>query len=403
MKFPRALKFIILFLTAMSFVFSWNNSAHAANKAFGKKDIFERFMKALPEIPPIAEEEFLKQTKLVRKKPYGEEVLEYSLRIPKDWKEREDRSSSNFILSEKLFLELNTFYGKPTIYGRSRLEIQALNVEGNLTAEQWYLKYILEGGYTTEGFESTGDNMVESLMIVMEKDFSYYLRTVIIINGSKIIMARYYVPVQLMQEQAAMQAQVLGTFKVLNKSERAEMDMKDFRFLDVAEIKYPLNWKIVASPPRSVDRMDVSLINAREIKDKYGSTRSLTTEGKIDVSLVSSSVNSSLIEEIEAYKKKIESTGMLVGERLELTDEITYGEGIDFAITEAYKGLDSSNSSSEYEFWFSVMVGGNYYYFIMLLTPSRNENFAVWAENTQNYKVMMGKFTPMVGAFLDRE
>lgn len=370
--------------------------------AAGENDIFARFKKPMPKVSAISEDEFIKTTKLIQKKPYGEDALAYSMRIDKTWREPEDRSSGNFILSEKLFQNLNVFYGKPTITGRSRIEVQALNIEGNLDAEQWYLKYILEGGYTTEGFITHDEQKVESLMVVMERDYSYYLRTLIVINGSKVIMVRYFVPVHYIQEQAAMQAQVLKSFKLLNKQKRVTEEMEAYRFLDVAEVGYPATWKVFPKPMRSADRMDVSLVSIKEVPGAYGQVAS-STEGRVDVALLSSDANPSLVMQVDKYKKEIEASGMLVGEKIETPKNFEYHETINFGLTEVYRGIDSSSKISDYEVWFTVMVGGNYFYFVTLLTPSRNESFATWANNTQNYRAMIKGFTPMVGAFLERD
>lgn len=377
------------------------SSSNAYAQAARDLDIFERFKKPMPEITLLSDEEFLDATKPIVKKPYGEEVLAYSMRIDKTWEEGIDRSSGNFVLSEKLFLELNSFLGKPTIAGRSRLEVEGLNMDGNLTAEQWYIRYILEGGFTTEGFITHNPDKIESLMVVMEKDYSYYLRTLALINGSKVIMVKYYVPIHYIQEQAVMQAMVLSSFKLTHKKARVYQEMTAYRFLDIAEFKYPPAWKVFASPVRDVDRLDVTLVNMSEISS--GQREVTSTEGKLDVTVVSSTVKNTLLEEIDEYKKRIEAEGMLIGEKLNENYDFTYAKNIDFGLTEVYKGIDSNDNLSEYEFWFTVLVGGNYYYFVMLLTPSRNEMFATWADNTQNYKIMLKEFTPMVGAFLERD
>ena len=364
-------------------------------------DIFARFRKDMPKLELLDNKKFIEETKPIKKKPYGDDSLAYSIRIPKDWIEREDKSSSNFILSEKLFLDLNVFYGRPTIMGRVRLEIEALNLEENLTVEQWYLKYILEGGYAMEGFVVHNEDLVESLMVVMEKDYSFYLRTLITINGTKIIMVKYYVPVAFIQEQAAMQQQVLSSFKLSNKKDRQLIGLESYRFLDVAEISYPETWRVFAKAMRNVDIMNASIINVKQ--DDKGNINNSSPDGKVDVTVVSSSIQSNLIDYVKEYKTSIEANGVLIGEKIKDDYPFTYDESMDFAITEVYKGIDSANNMSEYEFWSSILVGGNYYYFLMLLTPSRNENFAIWAENTQNYKIILQKFKPLAGAFLERD
>ncbi len=400
MAFGKLFKLLVVCAMGVCCMTVTIQQAHAQA---AEKDIFSRFKKAMPELPLLSDEEFIEKTKPIDKKPYNEEVLAYSMRIDKEFEEGIDRSSSNFILSEKLFLELSSYWGKPTIAGRSRLVVEALNMEGKLTAEQWYIRYILEGGFTTEGFVTHSPNKVESLMVVMEKDYSYYLRTLVMINGSKVIMVKYYVPIHYIKEQAVMQAMVLSSFKLTHLKKRVYPPMVAYRFLDIAEFKYPPNWKVYAKPVRNVDRLDVTLVNMKEVRSGKGQVMSSLTEGKLDVTVVSSAVKNTLIEEIEEYKKRIEAEGMLIGERIKEDYDFKYANNIDFALTEVYKGIDSADNLSEYEFWFTVLVGGNYYYFILLLTPSRNELFATWADNTQNYKLMLRDFKPMVGAFLERD
>lgn len=405
-KFAMPGKILIVYF-ALLFCVSLIVPQYAFAQVDNKVDIFERLKKPMPEIPLPSYDKFVDATKPVAKKPYDEDVLAYSMRIPKDWTVGEDKTSTNFVLSKKLFLELSSYYGPPTISGRSRIVIEALNMEGNLTAEQWYIKYILEGGYTTEGLVVHNTNKVESLMVVMEKDFSYYLRSLIMINGDKIIMVKYFVPMHYFKEQAVMQAMAISSFQMNHPMKRQYGETSFYRFLDIAEIKYPSDWKVYAKPVRNLERLKVTVLNTRKIGNNYNPETkkmgTMATEGKLDVTIISSAVNNTLIEEITEYKEQIESEGMLIGERLSEDYNFTYSDKIDFALTEVYQGLDSADNLSEYEFWFTVLVGGNYYYFIMLLTPSRNDMFGIWAENIENYKLIVSNFKPMVGAFLDRD
>ncbi len=377
----------------------------AQNEA--QQSIVDRFKKPMPELPLPEYSRFVEVTRPVAKKPYDEDVLAYSLRVPKEWEEGINKTSANFVLSGKLFLELSSYYGPPTISGRSRVVIEAINMEGNLTAEQWYIKYILEGGYTTEGMIVHDSNKVESLIVVMEGDYSYYLRSLITINGDKIIMVKYYVPVEYFQAQAVMQAMVISSFKITNPMEREFEEMFPYRFLDIAEIKYPTGWKIYTKPLRNTERLRATILNmsgaAPEDPNEPKKRGRTETKGKLDVIITSSSVKNTLIEEIAKYKEQIEGEGMMIGSRIPEDYEFKYSDKIDFAVTEVYKGLDSADSMSEYEFWFTVMVGGNYYYFIMLLTPSRDEMFGTWAENVENYKLIVSNLRPLVGAFLERD
>ena len=375
-------------------------NAYAARK----KDIFERFEKPIPEIPRIEDAEFIKLTNPVRKNPYGDDDLAYTLRISKDWKEMGDRGSSNFVLNKKLFLDLNTFYGKPMPTGRSRLEIQAINMQENLTVEQWYLQYILESGFTTEGLVVHDENDVESLMVMMEQDTPFYVRSRIFLNGSKVIMARYFVPVTRISDEAQMQMHVLESFSLTTKKPRPPVEMEIYRFLDIAELHHPKGWQVYTKPIKSVDQLDATVVNVKEVNVATGGIKSSSaTEAKLDISLVAASHTATLVDEVDRYKKKIELNGVLVGQKLDTDYEFEYHDSVDFALTEIYEGIDSGNNLSEHEFWFTIIVAGNYYNFLMLLTPSRNERFGVWARNTQNYKEIIKQFKPMAGAFLERD
>ena len=234
--------------------------------------------------------------------------------------------------------------------------------------------------------------MLSLLWFIGEGETSYYVRSRYMLNGSKMITVRYYVPVSFINDEAGMQAQVLQSLDLTNKIDRKPEPVETYRFLDVAEVSYPQGWEARAERLRRVDRMNVTLLNVRQIEMASRSANqrlfSKATETKIDVDIIAASAKKSLLDEVDNYKKQIERSGMLIGDKLREDYEFSYSENIDFAVTEVYEGVNSSNNLSEFEFWFTVMVGGNYYYFIMMLTTSRNERFELWAENTQHYKAL---------------
>lgn len=364
---------------------------------------FDRFKKEMPKLELMEEKDFFGITRPVKGQPYGDPALAYTMRIPDGWTKADDIGSSNFILSKNLFIDIASYYGSPTIHGRSRVDVQALEFESNITAEQWYINFVVDGGYTLEGMKTHHQDKIESLMIVSEKGYTYYVRTLALINGTKIITVKYYIPSKFIKEKAGLQEQVLSTFKLLENVPRVESKTKKYRFLDIAELDYPEQWTAVAAPMRSIDVLDVNFINYAS-KGAKGKAGLAATNGRLFVSVISSVTSPSLIEELSVFKKKIEALGVHIGEKIDLAGvKFTYSDLMEFHITEAYNGLGSSESVIGYEFWFTVMVSGNYYYLIMLVTPSRDEYFKIWAENTQNYQAIIRKFRPLTGAFLERQ
>ncbi len=367
----------------------------------GVSDGIERFKKPMPPVDLMPEQQFLDMTQEHKTVPYGDKSLGYSIRWPKDWVAGEDKGSSNFELNTKLFTSINIWYSPPRMGGRSRIEVKAVDLAFQLTAEQWFLQNVLESGQTLEGFLVHNENKVEALMIIMEDDTSYYVRTVTILNGKRVLQAQFFVPMFFWNDERALQAQCLSSFSITYPTESVIENMLAFQFLDVAEVKYPESWKVRSKPLTSVERMNVKFLNIRETKNKIGRVDE-SIEGQVDATLVSTQTSSSLIKEIEQYKKTLEGTGMLLGKKIENKEDFDYSKNFSFALTEVYEGIDSTNDSMEYELWVSVMVSGGYYYFVSLLTPSRNETYFIWARNTQTYKQIINGTIPSAGGFLDK-
>ena len=373
--------------------------SHAAS-ARQDQDVFKQIKKPMPKMAPLSEADFISATKQVNKVPHGDRALAYSMRIEKDWTEGRGGASMNFLLSEKIFLELDTYVGRPTISGRSRIEIEAMNVEDNLSAEQWYISYLTEDGLTPEAFVTHSDNKVESLMVVMERDYSYYLRTLVVINGSKVIMVKYYVPIHYFQQQGPIQAKILESFKVTHPQKPEEQEMLLHKFLDVAELYYPQGWEVFIKPR---ERMELTLAKVINVKGQFGQSVGKKTEGRLYVMVEMADGYTTLSEDLKSYKEKIEIQGMLFGKKLEEDYDFKYAGNMKSPITEVYEGVDSNNTQVEYELWVTAMRGGEYNHFILLMTPSRNEMFRVWAGNTQAYKKVLENYRLSSGAFFRRD
>lgn len=401
MKSFTAYKSLVLVLVLALILQASGLASAAAIPKAGPTDGIERFKKPMPPVDLLPEQQFLEMTQEHSAVPYGDKSLAYSLRWPKTWSAGEEKSSSNFELNTKLFTSINIWYSPPRMGGQSRIEVKAVDLEFQLTAEQWFLRTVLESGQTLEGFTVHSDKKVEALMIVMEEDTSYYVRTVTILNGKRVLQAQYFVPMLFWGEERAMQAQCLSSFNVTYPTESMIENMLAFQFLDVAEVKYPESWKARAKPLTSVEHMNVKFLNIRETKSLGGRIEE-SIEGQVDATLVSAETSESLINELETYKKSLEGTGMLLGKKLENREDYAYSENFSFALTEVYEGIDSTNDSMEYELWVSVMVSGGYYYFVSLLTPSRNESYFTWARNTQTYKQIVQGTAPSAGGFLDK-
>jgi hypothetical protein len=370
--------------------------------------ILEEFQKPLPEHKweMMTQEEFEAETILHEDVPLGDEALSYKIRLPKGWEQPEGIGISNYTLSDKLLGEIAVFYGPPKMYMRSRFTIEALALEYQLTAEQWFIQHLLRNGYTIQGMEVINDKRVEALFFVVEKDVTYVVRSIAEISGKRAVLAQYFLPTRYWNDEKMLQSEVMKSFSLLQPDVEDAEDMKKFYILDIAEFLYPSSWELKAEPIRSIDRLEVEIRSSAkrkriQQKDDWKKSRAQrerdqeerTLHGRINVQLVSNFVAESLEDEIAKLKTKVLGTSLVAGNLIETQDSFIYDDAISFGETNVYEAVDENSELLEYEIWFTVMGAGDYYYFVTLLTPSRDDDFFVWSRNTQTYKFVVENLT----------
>ncbi|MCB1532441.1 MAG: hypothetical protein KDJ35_06205 [Alphaproteobacteria bacterium] len=355
------------------------------------------YTKPMPsfELLPVAE--FEAQTVLLVEEPKGNENLKFEIRYPKDWSVSNSVSEGNFSLAPRIFNEMARFYSPPRVTGpRSQMEIKAMKLDFALTAEQWLLQYLKAEGSTVEGFRVHSESRAEVMRVLLERGQSYAVRSVVEVNGANLVVAEYKLPIENWNDEKILQAQVMDSFKLLNKKDDLLVEeMKAFDFLDIAKLTYPSSWDIRFTPFRSVDVMEASLVNF-PVQFKGDTSGNAAVDGKIDFKIVSAYAAESLEAEIKAYEAGLQERGLSYGEPVEIEDYIAVDEFFEFARFKAYKINDQNDRLSNYEIWTSLLSAGDYFYFVTLYTPSREEDYALWSRNTETFKLVMKMLKPTV-------
>lgn len=380
----------LVFLLFASAILLFSATSHA-------QKVLDEYKKPMPDLALLSEEAFEKITEAYKDIPFNDKALSYHLRLPKEWTKVQDvgLSVGHYSLSSKVFGEVGRFYGPARLMGsRSRFTVHAVELDYQLTAEQWFLQFLLSNGYTIQGMEVINENRVEALYVLMERDVSYVVRAVCEINGKRVALAQYFLPVENWEDEKIMQAQTTKSFRLVDPDNEFAEKMLDYQFLDIAELKYPESWKLRALPLNSIDRMKAQLLNippASENKKEH-----VSLSGKIDISMVSVYVTESINEETERLKRELIESGLTLKDELKVKDVYAFNEVFEFAKVEAYDAIDSSDSVLDYELWIASMLAGDYYYFLTLLTPSRNDDFYTWSRNTQTFKIVVELTKPQL-------
>lgn len=361
------------------------------------QNLTEQFNKPMPEFEPMPEADFMEASEEISQLFTGNKALDFKMRVPKDWIEADKVGVGDIKISNKILGEIKKYYGPPAMSSvRSYLTVEAEGLEFKMTTEQWFVQYLLSNGYNAQGMMNYGKNHSEAVYVFLQGSESYVVRAKARINGNRIVLVQYFVPLERWHDEKAMAARILESFTLLNSVENKIEDMQQYQFLDIAEFSYPVSWRLKALPVRSVDKMSVRLINSVMIDAGYGNMKE-RLDGEIDVDLISIYVTEALEDEIEAFKERMAEKNVLIGELIETRDDFLLSEDFDFVETQVFKAIDQSSEARDFEVWLTVMAAEDYYYFVSLVTQSRNQDYFLWARNSETYKLVVSQMKPRRG------
>lgn len=353
------------------------------------QSLLDSLRKDLPVFDPLEEQVFLDATMLTKETPHNVPSLGFEVRLPKGWRKIESFSLGEFTLKPKVLSEVSRHVGPSDLYGlKAFFTLDVEQLENSLTAEQWMAEYMRVNNYTSQGFKTHSENRVEAVFVYVERGDSYIVRAIAQRNGNIMMLARFIIPEGEWGEVRALQAASVQSFEATHENKDVAEVMEVFQFLDIAEAAYPASWEFMPGDLRSIDRMNATLFNVTKRQEKHKQVR--TFEGKVSLNLVSSYIANDLEVEIDALKDSMMSEAITIMEEIEDVPQWTYGDYVSFANNSLFRAQSSQDGATkDFELWVTIIGLGEYYYLASLLTPSRDENFSVWARNTQGYQLML--------------
>lgn len=374
----KTLTIAILALCAGSFVLGVSPAPVSAQLYEAGK------IKLVPEYD-ITQEELLATTDEFADKPFGDKYLAYKIRLPKGWTKRPSEVTTNADISKKLLGEIARYYGPNAPDARSYFVIQAAELDYEITAKNWFMNYILSRGYTLQGMTTVSDKRVEALYVMLDKDQSYVVRTVGEVNGSRMILAMYFIPEARWNAEKVLQSHAMKTFQFDSPEKVRVEQTRTYAFLDLLRFDYPASWRLLAPNIYSIEAMDAKIVNASEDS---------ILNGEVDIHVVSTELDTTLAEEIKNVQKGLESKGLAIGKLIEQPQDYKIHDHVYFSRIEVYLANDPERSLVDYEYWIGVLMEDRYFYIVTMLTPARGTEFYVWARNTEAFKLMVQSLRP---------
>lgn len=309
--------------------------------------------------------------------------------LKKNWSENVETVEESGALDARWLGTVARYYGKPELGEYSRIEVFVQELEGDISARNWFLRYVTERGFSLEGMEVLDGGRVEGLYIQVVKDISYVVRMVVEVNGPYVVLVSYAMPMRFWKRERALQEKVLGSFSFDTVNKERLSAVTEFSFAGYAYFDYPSRWKRSKMAISSQNDMEVSLYNnslAGELK------------GEITVRLIGRDANISLGDEISSMRDRVkENDALFVDELMEKIDAERFfkaHETITVFAAETYnvKGLDQR--LADYEYWLAVLVDDDYYYVITMLTIGRDSGFYDWALNSETFELIVETMRP---------
>jgi hypothetical protein len=342
-------------------------------------------IKPLSDIEKMPVEAFEAKTTLIDDMPYDDEFLSYQVRLPKGW--QETTANLNVVnmagdgaVARSVLGIVSRFVSPPKNYRRSRFSVEAVELIHEIDARNWFIHYILKSGLSLEqvGLENEGE--VEALYVEVEGDSTYVVRVKAIINGPRMVLARYYTPVEFYNDDKILQAQVIDSFELTNKQDINIETLKVHGFLDQTYLSFPISWNLNAPRIRSIERMEAQLFHRKE---------SGKMAGQINLFLSNKTLDTTRSQELNHYKDQFKIDGYKTKSLIEKI-KTQYHPDTYFGVTEVYSMKPDNKNLVDYELWLSVLENENYFYIMSLFTPSRSDDFYTWARNAETYKLILG-------------
>lgn len=377
---PNDLQCFPLFFIVLMFLVVVNASPVMA-QAPKIKDVFD---KNVPTFDPIDREEFDAMSTEIHATPGGDPDLSFKVSIPKDWDSSQNLQQNNISLSHHLLTEIISYKSKPRLeIPRSFFTIRALELEQDITADQWFFRHVLSNAYNLEGISVVHDRRLEALYVEVDMENTFVVYTLVMVNGAKLIVVDYKIPAEKWGEMRGFVQKSLRGFTLLNQDDRIIGDMLDYQFLDISTVSYPQDWELKAIPIRSIDRMQI------QVNSILKSDQKETIKGQVDVMLVSNYSMESLRSEISNIQAELRKKGFLIGDEIDEYEDARYHEDVEFGFVKIYEATNAKTNLLKYEIWTAVLALENYFYFLTLTTPHRDTDYFVWSQNTGAFQAML--------------
>lgn len=366
-----------------------------------RRDIYAGFDVEMPQIPYMTKEEIIEKMQFFQEeKPADDPFSGFRTFIPKSWEQAPTSLIRNTIQNGHIIGEIARYYSDPNDLAQSTVKIEAYELEHNISAKNWLLKYLLDYGYVFEGLTERDWNRAEALGVIYnDASIDYKDWIVAQINGKRVILMTYSSPLFLWEQEKTYQATVAKSFRMLKFAKSFQNEMLSYDVTGYVEFMYPANWNLGTLNQSDFDRPSIKLINL----DDYGDD--VDQDGRIDETqfskgiiniqvIVYENTGTSITDEIEIQKELASDLGIEVHSKLKHNLDIVFPTTTEVNQLDIYEG-SSNEGNPNYEIWIAYMQNAESYYFVTMLTPNKDSRYFAWTENKSAFESIVSSLEPI--------
>lgn len=346
----------------------------------------------------MTKDEYTAKSELIEETPQDDKALSFKIRLPKNWIRLPSPKTEGETLSAEIFKEVAVFLSPPRLDTRSRFRMRALDLKHMVSAENWFMNYLLSNGSTVDGLLVRSDRRIEAEYTVLEGGETYTTRAVAEITGGQIVLAEYMVPIQYAEEEREDQVWSMAMFMMTDPDIGAIEATDTYAFIDIVKFEYPQSWILYSPPISSIDRMQASVVNVKGIKKEDIATLdfdNLRLDGRINVNVISKYAGTTEKAEIDSLRLGLKERGLEIGEFIAPFKGVTLHKGILKSKIDSYKINSIGGKMARYEFWVAILESKGRYYIIDMISVGRDAKFYTWAQNVATFKYILETLSPV--------
>jgi hypothetical protein len=351
------------------------------------------------DIPPDVIKE---HTRLFRQVPFGDTELSYEMRLPTNWgQSRFTQYGSPGEERYKVLTNIDRFFGPAIEDKRPFVWLEVERLSRMTTAENYMNQYFIQRGITPEAVKVHNMNRAEALFIQPRDYSSYAIRAVFMINGDRIMLATFGVPLEAYKIYRDLMGLAMSSVQMLETINRQPEPVSTYKLLNVLTFDYPSRWLLRNENRTSSLKpsMELALPTELNVRNTSGFGLSNQIDGLILVNawrktstFSRATLEETIIKRLQVNQIKLQAVlqpekQLLSHDDIASIKQTIYVSYVDNTppTTEEFGVIQSTAAKPQQEVWVTTFDNGDYMVAVTLITWPQTKNYPNWSYNVTSY------------------